>query len=140
MKAAAEIGKTQDSRLTELMNDFAKGYDTRSVIFGTFYRCGFDLHDLQPVEKQLMEIVQLYPYLKNGEIWRDISEEFTHANLKPTSDDKHWMDTCIEESLEQTEAAIYEQKVLAADMRSKQQEDLDRYYAAIRLKNELNSQ
>lgn len=57
MKTAAEIGKTQDSRLTELMNDFAKGYDTRSVIFGTFYRCGFDLHDLQPKEKQLMEIV-----------------------------------------------------------------------------------
>ena len=25
-------------------------------------------------------------------------------------------------------------------MRSKQQEDLDRYYAAIRLKNELNNQ
>lgn len=57
MKAAAEIGKTDDSRLTELMNDFAKGYDTRSVIFGTFYRCGFDLHDLQPKEKQLMEII-----------------------------------------------------------------------------------
>lgn len=72
MKAAAEIGKTDDSRLTELMNDYAKGYDTRSVIFGTFYRCGFDLHDLQPKEKQLMEIIQLFPYLRNGEIWRDV--------------------------------------------------------------------
>jgi hypothetical protein len=100
MKAAAEIGKTDDSRLTELMNDYAKGYDTRSVIFGTFYRCGFDLHDLQPKEKQLMEIIQLFPYLRNGEIWRDIAEEFQHMALKPTSDDKHWMETCIEESHE----------------------------------------
>lgn len=42
----------------------------------------------------------MFPYLRNGEIWRDINEEFQHNDLKPTSDDKHWMDTCIEESLE----------------------------------------
>jgi hypothetical protein len=82
------------------MNDFSKTFDIRAVIFGAFYRCGFDLHELSPSEKQLMEIIQLYPYLKNGEIWRDIKEEFDDTNLKPTSDDKHWLETCIEESRE----------------------------------------
>ena len=50
------------------------------------------------------------------------------------------METCIEESREQTETAIYDQQVLAGEMRQKEQEELDRYYAAIRLKNELSNQ
>jgi hypothetical protein len=123
-----------------MMNDYARTFDNRAVIFGTFYRCGFDLHELTATEKQMIEIIQLYPYLKNGEIWRDIEEEFDDTNLKPTSDDKHWMETCIEESREQTEAAIYDQQVLAGEMRAKDQEELDRYFAAIRLKNELSNQ
>jgi hypothetical protein len=138
IKAGDKVQQT--SKLTRIMNDFAKSFDIRAVIFGTFYRCGFDLHELTPSEKQMIEIIQLYPYLKNGEIWRDIEEEFEDTNLKPTSDDKHWMETCIEESREQTEAAIYDQQVLAGEMRSKDQEELDRYFAAIRLKNELNNQ
>ena len=139
-KALAEQSPNTDSHLSRVMNDFAKSFDIRAVIFGTFYRCGFDLHELSPNEKQLMEIIQLYPYLRNGEIWRDIAQEFHDVNLKATSDDRHWMDTCIEESREQTEAAIFEQRVLSEDMRAKEQEDLDRYYAAIRLKNELSNQ
>jgi hypothetical protein len=39
------------------MHDFSKTFDIRSVIFGAFYRCGFDLHELTPPEKQLMEII-----------------------------------------------------------------------------------
>jgi hypothetical protein len=39
----------------------------------------------------MIEVIQLYPYLKNGEIWRDIEEEYEDTNLKPTSDDSHWM-------------------------------------------------
>ena len=57
------------------MLDVAQSYDLRATIFGTFYRVGFDLHELNPKEKQRMEIIQLYPYLKNGEIWRDIKQE-----------------------------------------------------------------
>ena len=57
------------------MKDQALGNDLRLTIFASFYRVGFDLHDLTQAEKQRMEIIQLYPYLKNGEIWRDIQEE-----------------------------------------------------------------
>ena len=41
-----------ESDLTRRMMDFANSYDLRGVIFGTFYRCGFDLHELTPNEKQ----------------------------------------------------------------------------------------
>jgi len=54
-----------------------------------------------------MEIIQLYPYLKNGEIWRDIKQELEDKNIKATSDDQHWMETCIEEAQEQTEQALH---------------------------------
>lgn len=57
------------------MADVAKSYDVRATIFATFYRVGFDLHELSPQEKQRMEVIQLYPYLKNGEIWADIKQE-----------------------------------------------------------------
>ena len=57
------------------MNDVSKSYDVRATIFGTFYRVGFDLHELSPQEKQRMEIITLYPYLKKGEIWADIKQE-----------------------------------------------------------------
>ena len=52
-----------------------KSYDLRSSIFATFYRAGFDLHELSASEKQVMELIQLYPFLKNGEIWQDIKQE-----------------------------------------------------------------
>lgn len=140
IKAGGNAKSNAESALTRTMQDFAKSFDTRAVIFGTFYRVGFDLHELTPEEKQQIEVIQLYPYLKNGEIWRDIQEEFEDNNIRPTSDDRHWMETCIEESREQTEAAIFDQQVQAGEMKAKNQEELDRYFAAIRLKNELQSQ
>lgn len=57
------------------MKEVANNYDMRATIFAVFYRVGFDLHELTAREKQRMEIIQLYPYLKNGELWLDIKEE-----------------------------------------------------------------
>jgi hypothetical protein len=39
------------------MKDVALSYDLRLTIFASFYRVGFDLHDLTPLEKQRMEII-----------------------------------------------------------------------------------
>ena len=88
----------------------------------------------------------MYPYLKNGEIWKDIKQELEDIvsissiinefqNTKPTSDDKHWMETCIEEALEQTESAIHNQNLYSQDIKMKEQDELENYFAAIRLKN-----
>jgi hypothetical protein len=77
LKKALEAAKqyslnTSESQLNQLMKNVALSFDLRLTIFAAFYRVGFDLHDLTPLEKQRMEIIQLYPYLKNGEIWQDI--------------------------------------------------------------------
>ena len=124
-----------EAYLNKVMMDVANSFDLRGTIFAAFYRVGFDLHELSPKEKQQMEVLQLYPHLKNGEIWQDIKQELEDMNVKPTSDDKHWMDTAIEETLEQTENGRHQQNLFAEELRKKEQEDLESYYAAIRLKN-----
>ena len=58
-----------------MLSSLVKTYDLRASIFSTFYRAGFDLHELSASEKQVMEMIQLYPFLKNGEIWQDIKQE-----------------------------------------------------------------
>ncbi len=64
--------KQNDSYMNALLDRLVKTYDVRACVFAAFFRVGFDLHELKPSEKQYMEIIQLYPYLKNGEIWMDI--------------------------------------------------------------------
>ena len=81
----------------------------------------------------------MYPYLKNGEIWRDIKEELDDINVKPTSDDSHWMDTCIEEAQESTEQAIINQGKFDDELKEKAQKELDNYFDAIRLKSQINA-
>ena len=123
-----------------MLNKLVKEYDLRSSIFGTFYRVGFELHELTAAEKQTMEIVQLYPFLKNGEIWQDIKQELDDLNVKPTGDDCHWLESCIEEAFEQTEAATKNQHKFAREVKDKEQGELDNYFAAIRLKKQINAQ
>jgi hypothetical protein len=56
-----------------------------------------------------MEMIQLYPFLKNGEIWQDIKQELNDKDIKPTNDDDHWLESSIEEAYEQTQQAISNQ-------------------------------
>jgi len=115
--------------------DTAHNFDIRATIFLIFYRVGFDLHELTPTEKQRMEIIQLYPYLKTGEIWKDIKLELQDMGIKPTSDDDNWMETSIEEAIEHLDNAVYNQNLYGQEISMKEQEDLENYYSAIRLKN-----
>jgi hypothetical protein len=52
---AAEALKNQknfsESYFNKIMSDVSSQYDIRATIFGTFYRVGFDLHELSPQEK-----------------------------------------------------------------------------------------
>ena len=126
-----------ESYINKMMLDVSFTFDIRATIFCVFYRVGFDLHELTPSEKQRMEIIQLYPYLKNGEIWKDIKQELTDTNVKPTSDDEHWMETWIEEADEHLENAIYNQNLFSQEIQIKESEDLENYYSAIRMKNSI---
>ena len=121
------------------MKDVSLSFDVRLTIFACFYRVGFDLHDLTPSEKQRMEIIQLYPYIKNGEIWQDIKQELDDTNVRPTMDDRHWMETSIEEAFEQTEKAVHNQSLFSHDMKSKEQDELENYFTTIRLKNQAQT-
>ena len=145
LKQAIDASNQQNKRnfsesyINKIMIDVAHTFDVRATIFCVFYRVGFDLHELTPTEKQRMEIIQLYPYIKNGEIWKDIKEELEDINIKPTSDDDHWLETCVEESNEHLENAVYNQNLYYQEIVLKEQEDLDNYYAAIRLKNSIKT-
>ena len=143
LEAASNMGKGGDkyneSYVSGVLSKIVKEYDLRSTIFGTFYRVGFDLRELNAGEKQVMEIIQLYPFLKNGEIWQDIKQELDDLNIKPTGDDAHWMESCIEEAFEQTQQAILNQQKLEQEVRDKEQAELDNYFAAISLKKQINS-
>lgn len=78
LQAANSMGKGgqyNESYISGVLSSLVKTYDLRSSIFSTFYRAGFDLHELSASEKQVMELIQLYPFLKNGEIWQDIKQE-----------------------------------------------------------------
>jgi len=86
--------------MNALLDRLIKTYDVRACVFAAFFRVGFDLHELKQNEKQYMEIIQLYPYLKNGEIWQDIKQELDDNNIKPTSDDANWMNSGIEGAAE----------------------------------------
>lgn len=54
------------------LQDKAQEYDLRAIIFAILYRTGFDRNELTPQETQRLEIIQLYPNFKMGEIWSDI--------------------------------------------------------------------
>lgn len=52
-----EKDKQNDSYMNTLPNDLAKTYDIRACVFATFFRVGFDLHELTATEKQYMEMI-----------------------------------------------------------------------------------
>ena len=41
-------------------------------MFAILYRTGFDKNELLAEEKQKIEVIQMYPHFKIGEIWTDI--------------------------------------------------------------------
>jgi len=57
LEAAQSIGNSSETKLNSLMKEVALSSDLRLTIFASFYRVGFDLHDLTPFEKQRMEII-----------------------------------------------------------------------------------
>jgi hypothetical protein len=60
------------------------------------------------------------------------------TEMRPTMDDRHWMETSIEEALEQTEKAVHNQGLYSHDMKGKEQDELEQYFTTIRLKNQNN--
>ena len=47
------------------------------------------------MEQQKMEVIQLYPHFKMGEIWSEIQLQLREEGIEPTKDDSHWMKTSL---------------------------------------------
>ena len=61
-----------EAYLVKKMKERAEDYDLRGIVFCVLYRTGFDRNELQPKEKQKIEVIQMYPHFKIGEVWHDI--------------------------------------------------------------------
>jgi len=142
LKEALKAGESDTSAGTEAylvkkLREKAEEYDLRSIIFSVLYRTGFDRHELNPQEKQRLEVIKLYPNFKMGEIWNDIKFDLETERLKPTSDDYHWMMTNIEEIEDLILGCVATQTLIAKECKKAQEEDLNRFYDIIR-SNKLN--
>ena len=67
--------------LINKLQEKVEEYDLRAIIFAILYRTGFDRNELQPSQTQRLEVIQIYPNFKMGEIWNDIKWELEEEVL-----------------------------------------------------------
>ncbi|CAD8169691.1 unnamed protein product [Paramecium pentaurelia] len=121
-----------EAYLVRRITEKSAEYDLRAIVFAILYRTGFDKNELLPNEKQMVEVIQLYPHFKIGEIWREIKYDLEQDKIKPTSDDYHWLMTSIEESEELVMNCMNTQGLIAREFRKVQEEELTKFYDIIR--------
>lgn len=137
LREALKAGENDTSVGTEAflinkLQDKVDEYDLRAIIFAILYRTGFDRNELQPQQTQRLEVLQVYPHFKMGEIWNDIKWELDNERVKPTSDDYHWMMTNIEEIQDIAVNCVNTQQLIAREFRKQQEEELNKFYDIIR--------
>lgn len=129
-EADSEAGA--EAYLIRILREKSKIFDLRGIIFSILYRTGFERNELSPPERQRLEIIQIYPQLRIGEIWQEINDELIAKGIKPTSDDEHWMLTSIEEFNELVLSCVNTQKMIARESRKQQEDDLSKFFDIIR--------
>ena len=67
MKDFTEAGT--ETYLVNRIKEVVGTYDLRLIIFSILYRVGFNKNELNASEQQKMEVIQMYPHFKMGEIW-----------------------------------------------------------------------
>jgi hypothetical protein len=76
-EADSEVGA--EAYLIRMLREKTKQFDLRGIIFSILYRTSFDKNDLSPEEKQRIEMIQIFPQIRIGEIWTEIKEDLEHA-------------------------------------------------------------
>lgn len=69
----SEVGA--EAYLIRMLRKETSQFDLRGIIFAILYRTSFDKNDLSPEEKQRIEMIQIYPQVRIGEIWTEIKED-----------------------------------------------------------------
>jgi hypothetical protein len=72
-EADSEVGA--EAYLIRMLRQKTRQFDLRGIIFAILYRTGFDKNDLSSSEKQRIEMIQIYPQMRIGEIWSEIKAE-----------------------------------------------------------------
>ena len=129
-EADSEVGA--EAYLIRVLKQKTRQFDLRGIIFAILYRTGFDRNELTSSEKQRIEMIQVYPQMRIGEIWTDIKEELEISQTKPTSEDLHWMLTSIEEFQELVLKCVNTQRLIARENRKQQEDDLNKFFDIIR--------
>lgn len=129
-EADSEVGA--EAYLIRMLREKTKLFDLRGIIFAILYRTGFDRNELTPQEKQRIEMIQIYPQMRIGEIWSDIRDDLQSRGIKPTSEDAHWMLTNIEEFQELVLKCVNTQRLIARENRKQQEDDLNKFFDIIR--------
>lgn len=58
-----------ETYLVNRIREEVENYDLRLIVFSVLYRVGFARNDLTAQEQQKLEVIQMYPHFKMGEIW-----------------------------------------------------------------------
>lgn len=137
MKEALEASEADseagaEAYLIRILREKSKKADLRAIIFSILYRTGFDINEIDVESRQRLEVIQIYPQLKVGEIWSEIQEDLEREGIKPTADDLHWMLSSIEEFTELVINCQNTQTMLARESKKQQEDDLKNFYDVIR--------
>lgn len=74
----------------------------------------------------------MYPHFKMGEIWGDIKKQLKEAEITPTQDDVHWMETSLEEFEEQISNCVNTQQLIMKEFNKNQEQELSKFYQVIK--------
>ena len=117
--------------------------DSDRCLFYVYVYCcisqvGFDCNELTPQERQKMEVIRMYPDFRKGELFLDIKTELESLGIKPTADDRYWLQQCLDESLEQASNTIKNQSLIAREHKRDEEKALSEFYQTI-LKSGMRS-
>ena len=73
LKDLSEAGT--ETYLVNRIREEVGQYDVRLIVFAVLYRVGFARNDLNAYEQQKLEVIQMYPHFKMGEIWGEIKAQ-----------------------------------------------------------------
>lgn len=133
LKEALEAADQQSevSILRKKQLEFARKRDLRASIFCSLSLVGFDCNELQPKERQKMEVIRMYPDFRKGELFLDIKNELESLGIRPTSDDGVWLNQCLEEAYEQASNTIKNQSMIAKENKRDDEQSLTEFYKTI---------
>ena len=130
LKDLTEAGT--ETYLVNRIREEVEQYDIRLIVFSVLYRVGFARNDLTAYEQQKLEVIQMYPHFKMGEIWGDIKRQLRDGSVEPTEDDSHWMETALEEFEEQMGNCVNTQELIMREFNKNQEGELGKFYQVIK--------